>query len=68
MTLDEALNLPMPDSRIEPARRHCWEVACDLLFVVQNGWTVTPAMMQSFADRLHEGVALRYSSNPTPNG
>ena len=68
MTFDEANALPMPDSRIEPARRHCWEVACDLLMAAEKEWTLTHDTMRDIADRLLDGVALRYSSNPTPNG
>lgn len=62
MTFDEAIKIPAPDENTETAARHCWEVACDLLYAAERGVSCDERLMRDFAARLIEGVHGRYSS------
>jgi hypothetical protein len=62
MTFDEVSTIPAPDKNTQTAARHCWEVACDLLYAAENGIACDERLMRDFAARLVEGVYDRYSS------
>ena len=65
MTFDEMCQIPIPDKTYEPARRHCYEVAREMLYMAENGYAVGAIELQSFAARLLDGVALKYGGTVT---
>ena len=62
---DDILKVPMPDANTQTAERHCYEVALDMLFLIDKGWPCSEQIMRDFVARLMEGVHDRYSSKPT---
>ena len=65
-TLTEFLQRPIPPNT-DPARRHCYEVACDMMFCVNRmeqglPMQVDATLLRAFIARLLDGVDGRYGT------